>query len=120
MEDYILQLLTRLEDMEEQQQRGASSTTPPRNSGFGDRVKPFIPKMFCLRRSGRSIGKQAYDSAAAKKRIVVGLKRVKRTIREGEITQIRAAHLEGCLGAMKGMVEGCWDDTSPPERIVHV
>jgi hypothetical protein len=78
-----------------------------------------MSKVFCLNRHGRNstCAKQTYDARAAKQSIVKGLRRVKRIVREGEMTQIRAAHLEGCLRAMEDIMEGGWDDRSPPEGV---
>jgi uncharacterized protein YqgV (UPF0045/DUF77 family) len=59
--------------------------------------------------------KKSYDSAVAKQSIVEELRRISRRLCEGVITQIRTAHLEGCLSAMETIIEGVWDDRSPPE-----
>jgi hypothetical protein len=121
IEDYILELLARLEEVEDERQRASQvtlATTTPKSSSCArvcDKVRSSISKLFCIRRDGRRNAKRAYDSAAAKQSICKGLRHVKKKVREGEMTRIRAAHLEGCLGAMEAIIEGEWDGRSPPE-----
>jgi hypothetical protein len=121
IEDYILQLLTRPEEVEEERQRDDQVTsidTTPMKSYYrrlGDKVRSLFSGLFCFRRRRQGAGKETCDVAAAKQDIVEGLRRKERRLCEGEMTQIRTAHLEGCLSAMEAIIEGGWDDRSPPE-----
>jgi hypothetical protein len=122
IEDYILQLLARLEEVEERQRddQVTSIDTTPRKFSYrrvGDKLRSSIFTLFCFRRRRQGAGKETYDAAAAKQNIQEGLRRIERRLCEGCMTQIRTAHMEGCLSAMKTIIEGGWDDRSPPESV---
>jgi hypothetical protein len=120
IEEYILQLLARLEEVEERQRDDQVTSIDTTSRRFcyhrlGDRVRSLFSKLFCFRRRRPGAGKETYDTAAAKRDIVEGLRRIERRLCERGMTQIRKAHLKGCLSAMKTIIERGWDDRSPPE-----
>jgi hypothetical protein len=122
IEDYILQLLARLEQVEERQHDDQVTSIDTTSRRFcyhrlGDRVRSLFSKLFCFRRRRRGAGKETYNTAAAKQNIIKGLRLIERRLCEGGMTQIRTAHLEGCLSAMETIIEGGWDDRSPPESV---